>query len=172
MKDMLKVFLIVLIFLFLSFNCCLKTDSTCIVSHYNNPPNPPEIEGPTNCKIRKEYTYNITITEPDGHRMTELYVEFGDDSNITLYYKGTSSCKKGWRSGMTLQVFHVWKKPGNYTVKAQVMDYFFEWSDWGYLNLEVSKEKHNMVFYMKNNNLPNHLFNYILRSFFSDIFHL
>ena len=106
--------------------------------YLNNPPNPPVIEGCSVCTIYKEYTYNITISDPDGNRLMELYVVFGDGTNLTLKHEMTSSCKKGWRSGMTLEVDHIWKKQGNYSMKAKVKEYLGYWGDWGYYDVQTS----------------------------------
>jgi len=110
------------------------------ISYDDTPPDPPQIEGPTNCKIWVEYDYNITITDPDDDRLTELYVKFGDGTNLTLKPPG-SGCCKGWRSGITLVVSHKWKKSGDYSVEAKVRDIRWNWSDWGMLDVHVPKYK-------------------------------
>jgi hypothetical protein len=140
MKNILKTSLIVLTVFFISFNLSVNASNIFLPSDNNNPPNPPEIEGETNCKIKQEYVYNITITHPDGYRMTELFVMFGDGTNITLEFQG-SSCNKGWRSGMMFGIKHTWKKSDDFSIKAKVKDYFREWSDWGTLDVHVLKGK-------------------------------
>jgi len=110
----------------------------------NNPPDPPLIEGEIYCKIRQEYLYNFTITDPDGHRLTELIVIFGDGTNITLEYQG-SSCHKGWRSGMILDIKHIWKQSDDYMVKAKVKDMLGEWSDWGYLEVTAKASDYKII---------------------------
>ena len=87
-----------------------------------------------------KYTYNITITDPDDDRLTELYVKFGDGTNSTLK-PPSSDCCKGWRSGITLMVSHEWKKSGNYSLEAKVRDIRWNWSDWGMLGIRVPKYK-------------------------------
>lgn len=106
----------------------------------DTPPDPPQIYGPTDCKVWVKYDYNITITDPDDDRLTELYVKFGDGTNLTLKPPG-SGCCKGWRSGITLVVSHKWKKSGDYSVEAKVRDIRWNWSDWGMLDVHVPKYK-------------------------------
>ncbi len=103
------------------------------VASPNNPPDKPTIEGPTSGKIGEVYQYNITITDPDGDDMQQMEVDFGDGI-VTLYECGCSS--RLWESGKTLEVFHAWKKTGDYVVKARVMDVHGAWSEWG--SMEVS----------------------------------
>lgn len=106
------------------------------LANQNNPPNPPEIEGAASGEIGEVYQYNITITDPDGDDMQQLEVDFGDGV-VTLYECGCSS--RLWESGKTLELFHTWKKSGNYVIKARVMDVHMAWSEWG--SMEVSMPK-------------------------------
>ena len=118
------------------------------VSVNNNiiPPDPPYIEGPTNCNIRCEYNYNFTISHPYGHRLNSLVVMWGDGTNLTKNYRG-SSCAKGWKSGYTLMIKHKWTKSGNFSIKAKVKDYPGTWSDWGILEeITVSKQNNQDIF--------------------------
>ncbi len=106
----------------------------------NNPPDPPEIEGPTSGKIWTTYLYNITITDPDGDNMQQLEVDFGD-GDITLFECGCT--EPLWESGDTLEIFNSWKKSGNYVIQARVMDIYGAWSDWGSLEVSMPKKYHN-----------------------------
>jgi hypothetical protein len=125
-------------------NTSLSLDSSGCphFSYYDNtPPYPPQIDGPINCNITEKNDYYITISDPDGpngDRLMELHVFFGDDTNRSIKHHDTG-CTKGWRSGTILTVAHRWKKPNNYTLKARVMDYAREWSDWGYLDVHVQQ---------------------------------
>ena len=114
-------------------------------STYNNPPDPPVITGPTSGKIGVEYTYNITLNDPDGDHMTKLEVDFGN-GNLSLYECG---CRDPpWLPGTTLQVSHTWEKSGDYVVKARVMDIYWEWSDWGTLQVTMPKA-HSMLTFLE-----------------------
>lgn len=108
-------------------------------SMYNNPPDPPVITGPTSGSIGTEYTYNITLNDPDGDRMMKLEVDFGD-GNISMYNCGCTD--PPWLSGTTLHISHEWKESGSYVVKARIMDVYGEWSDWGTLQVTMPKTYH------------------------------
>ena len=109
------------------------------------PPNPPNIEGPANCEVWGDCIYNFTISHPEDIRLISLFVIFGDGTNLTKNYKGTS-CLKGWISGYTIGIKHKWKKSGDYSIRAKVKDYPGAWSDWGTLEITVLKEKDSNEF--------------------------
>ena len=115
-------------------------------STYNNPPDPPVIAGPTSGSINVEYTYNITLNDPDGDQMKKLEVDFGDE-NISLYECGCTD--PPWLSGTTIYISHKWKESGNYAVKARVMDIYWEWSDWSTLEVSMPKTYHGIWSFME-----------------------
>jgi len=53
-----------------------------------------------------------------------------------------------WLPGTTLQVSHTWKQSGNYVIKARVMDIYWEWSDWGTLQVTMPKV-HSMLTFLE-----------------------
>lgn len=116
------------------------------VNSYNNPPDPPEISGPTSGKIGVTYTYKITISDPDGDQLKKLEIDFGDD-NITLFECGCTDSP--WVSGTTLYVSHEWKVSGSYAVKARVMDIYWAWSDWSNLEVSMPKTYHGILSFIE-----------------------
>ena len=112
-------------------------NNICFIENNILPPNPPNIEGPSYCKIWGEYHYNFTITHKEDIRLISLYVSFGDGTNITKNYKGTS-CLKGWPFGYMISISHKWIKSGNFSIKAKVKDYIGTWSEWGELEIYVA----------------------------------
>lgn len=112
-------------------------NNICFIENNILPPNPPNIEGPSYCKRWGECRYNFTITHNEDIRLISLYVSFGDGTNITKNYKGTS-CLKGWPSGYMISISHKWIKSGNYSIKAKVKDYIGAWSDWAELEIYVA----------------------------------
>jgi hypothetical protein len=92
-------------------------------SLFNNPPNPPLIIGPITGKIKKNYTYNFSISDPDDDLLINLEVKWGD---------GTESlkCCETWESGSTITVSHIWTKKGTYNISARISDIFGIYSDW------------------------------------------
>jgi len=77
--------------------------------------------------------------------MNKLEVDFGD-GNLSLYECGCTD--PPWVSGTTLHVSHKWKESGNYVVKARVMDIYWEWSDWGTLQVTMPKT-HSMLTFLE-----------------------
>ena len=141
--------------IFLLFPISSNEAKIILINNDDNPPYPPIIEGPTNCTLRKNYDYYITVSDPDNDRLIELYIEFGDGTNMTKTHEGTS-CNKGWRSGQTLWIYHKWEKTGDFTIKAKVKDIKWSWSDWGYLDVKVK---------FKSTILSNILQNFLLNNF-------
>ena len=90
------------------------------MNNFNNPPNPPEIEGPTHGKILETQVYNITVTDPDED---EIFYKFdwGDES--------FSEWLGPYPSGMNLSASHVWGE-GSYNIKVKAMDINEAESDW------------------------------------------
>ncbi|MEA2053621.1 MAG: hypothetical protein U9O96_00660 [Candidatus Thermoplasmatota archaeon] len=117
-----------------SFTGLLATDA--IQNGDNNPPNPPEITGPTSGIIKETYKYNITLTDPDpDDLMFDLEIDFGDGIEYV-----DCGCGKSWRNGTVVEVYHSWKKVGNYGITARIRDASGEWSEWSE-SLAVSMPK-------------------------------
>ncbi len=104
----------------------------------NTPPNPPNISGPRDGRIWETYTYQFTITDPDGDRMERLEINFGDGKEEIL---NCGCTQPYWPSGTTLNVTHRWAQRGDYTIKARVRDVLGEWSDWGTLQVSMPKAR-------------------------------
>ena len=97
-----------------------------LIDDDNNPPNPPQISGPTFGKVRETYDYEILLTDPDeDDLMFYLEVDFGDG---TIHED--CGCDIAWYNGTIIKVTHRWKKSGNYGVSARVQDGAGEWSNW------------------------------------------
>lgn len=94
--------------------------------NYNNPPNPPVIDGPHAGNTRQTLRYKITITDPDiDDIMFFLEVDFGDETLV--YIPRPESC---WRSGDVIEVTYKWLDPGSQKITARVQDCSGEWSEW------------------------------------------
>ncbi|MGC9307383.1 MAG: hypothetical protein ACP5FL_01245 [Thermoplasmatota archaeon] len=104
----------------------------------NTPPNPPEITGPSQGEIWETYTYQFTITDPDGDRMERLEIYFGDDKEEIL---NCGCTQPYWASGTTINVTHRWTQRGDYTIQARVRDVLGEFSDWGTMQVSMPKAK-------------------------------
>jgi len=104
----------------------------------NTPPNPPEITGPSEGKIWKTYTYQFTLTDPDGDRMERLEINFGDDKEEIL---NCGCTEPYWASGTTLNITHRWTQRGDYTIEARVRDVLGGWSEWGSMQVSMPKAR-------------------------------
>jgi hypothetical protein len=102
---------------------------------FNDPPNPPYIEGPTSGETRTIYLFNITVTDPDENSLTLLEVDFGDGSELFQ----ECGCNGPWPSGKIIKVEHQWKKQGTFIIKARVQDGYGLWSDWGTLDISLTR---------------------------------
>ena len=94
---------------------------TVIVYDDDTPPEIPIIDGPVTGKKEKEYTYNVTTTDPDGD-VIKYFIDWGD---------GLDS---GWvgpyNSGEKLTATHSWNERGTYTIIVKAKDVFEVESNW------------------------------------------
>jgi hypothetical protein len=96
----------------------------------NNPPDTPEIDGPTEGTPGTEYEYTISAIEPDGD-IVHFWIEWGD---------GTSNEWDGpYDSGEEIIVAHTWSERDTYTVRVKAKDGLGAESDWGTLDVTMPK---------------------------------
>lgn len=106
----------------------------------NLPPITPVIEGPSNGKIGKEYTYCIPSAVDPNEDDIYVFWDWGDGTNSDWtgpYASGEKICDK-----------HIWNEAGGYTIKAMLKDEDGAESDWGYLevNIPISRAIHTSFF--------------------------
>jgi len=96
---------------------------TVIVYESNNPPEKPNINGPSQGKENKSYIFNISTTDSDLDNIRYL-VEWGDGNNT------------GWigsyESGEQISLSYTWEKRGTYNIRIKAKDIYeteSEWSD-------------------------------------------
>jgi outer membrane protein assembly factor BamB len=99
----------------------------------NQPPNQPEIDGPSIGFRNTQQSYNFSVSDPDLDNI-ELYVDWGDDTN------------SGWigpyKSGENIVLNHTWSERGTYTIQTKARDtYDGSESDWGILMVTMPKNK-------------------------------
>ncbi|MGF3585330.1 MAG: PKD domain-containing protein, partial [Thermoplasmatota archaeon] len=98
----------------------------------NQPPNTPEISGPTSGKPGVELTYTVMTTDPNNDDVY-YYIDWGDNSNT------------GWigpnASGGTVTVKHTFTKKGTYTINYRAKDIYGLQSGWGTLKVTVPRTK-------------------------------
>jgi len=133
-----SILLVLLLFLTTGFSNVYAmeiTDSHTNLSHgaisrtvdttMNSPPNPPEITGPTSGIIDQYYTYNFTLTDPEGDVMFNLEIDWGDGTDSI-----DCGCGKSWQNGTVIPVSHRWKKQESYAISARVSDSYGHYSNW------------------------------------------
>ncbi len=87
------------------------SDPHAITIVLNNPPNKPEINGPTHVMPFITYLYNVNTTDEEGEDV-RYYIEWGD---------GSSQWYGPYASGEIASIEHKWKT-GSHTIKVKARD--------------------------------------------------
>jgi len=110
----------------------------------NDPPNTPDIDGPTNGAAGTSYEYIFTTTDPDDHDVY-YYIEWGDDE--------IEDWIGPYESGEELTISHTWAEQGVFTIRAKAKDIYDAESDWGTLevtmpvNYNLNQQSTNPLFF-------------------------
>ncbi|MBC7080925.1 MAG: PKD domain-containing protein [Thermoplasmatales archaeon] len=108
-------------------------DPTLILRVPSLPPNKPDRPiGETSVKIKKEYTYQTSTTDPDGDKIYYIF-DWGD---------GAITQVGPFESGATATAIHTWERSGNYIVRVRAKDEHgavSEWSDSLPVRMQMSK---------------------------------
>lgn len=149
-KVIKAVFVFLLIFVFLTEsippfpsdakNHDISLKNVFIPLQENHPPFPPVIEGPVKGKVREVYQYNFTVDDPDGDFLLKMEIDFGEGKILTVQEEACGCKKPWWRPNTTVYVFHKWRKPGEYLIRARVMDIWSEWSNWSTLSVNMERK--------------------------------
>ncbi|UCD13331.1 MAG: PQQ-like beta-propeller repeat protein [Thermoplasmatales archaeon] len=97
-----------------------------------NPPNMPDMRGPTNGKPGMRYEYSLVSEDPDGDDIY-YYIDWGDDN--------AEEWIGPYCSGKEITLNHTWSKKGKYTIKAKAKDPLDFESDWSILEVTMPKNK-------------------------------
>ena len=124
--------LIIFMFYFLSLY-------TVAASSPNSAPNPPIVQGPTQGRKGISYIFNFSLTDPDGDRLFNLEVRWGDGSESI-----NCGCAKSWLNGTVVNISHQWKEQGAFNITARIQDAQGAWSEWS-KPLEVIMPKDNIA---------------------------
>ena len=89
-------------------------DPTITISERSQPPlKPQQPDGPSQCKLRTNYTFSSRGDDPDGDHFYYLF-DWGD---------GTTSRWLGpYESGSTIEETHSWEEKGRYNVRVKIRD--------------------------------------------------
>ncbi|KYK24026.1 hypothetical protein AYK24_06840 [Thermoplasmatales archaeon SG8-52-4] len=96
-----------------------------------NPPEAPDIEGPTSGKVGTAYTFTFNSVDLDGDDVY-YYIKWGD---------GYSEVWDGpHESGVDFKIEHTYKKQGNFTIEARAKDIYDAESDISTFNVTITKK--------------------------------
>lgn len=98
----------------------------------NNPPNIPEITGPTKGKIKVELKFNISTTDPDLDDVF-YFIDWGDQTN--------SSWVGPYVSGVNISINHSWNEKGTFTIKVKAKDIKGSESNWKTLEVNIPRNR-------------------------------
>ena len=99
----------------------MDADYALVISPVLSGPLPPEMNGPSEGDIGKEYDFTVVTTDPEGYSVY-YYIDWGDGT----YTEWTGPHP----SGEVVTVPHTWLEKGNFTVKAKAKNTFGTESDW------------------------------------------
>ena len=87
----------------------------------NQPPDKPTLTGPTSGKVGNSYTYSVTTTDPENHK---IYYWFDWDDGNNSDWQGP------YNSGESCEVSHIWTAEGTYSIEVKARDGYFKESEW------------------------------------------
>ena len=94
-------------------------------------PPAPTIDGPTQGKIRVKYEYTFNSTHDS---MWGFFVNWGDGSPIEIVTPTFPDRHQA-------KANHSWKKKATYNISARTQDIFYGYSEWGYLEVTIPRNK-------------------------------
>ena len=115
----------------------------------NNPPNPPEIIGPTSGKIKEEQRYTFILTDPDEDLLFYLEINWGDGTESV-----DCGCGKSWQNGTEVIFTHQWNEEGIFNLTARIQDGYGTWSEWSD-PIPVTMPHTYQISYQKSNGISN-----------------
>jgi hypothetical protein len=80
----------------------------------SNPPDKPDIEGPTSVRVNVEQEFTVVSIDPDDDDI-KYYIDWGDNSTLETDY---------FPSGTKVYIKHTWTEKDNYSIKAKAIDSF------------------------------------------------
>ena len=101
------------LFFLTSITVAVNAYTISITSTDNTPPDPPVISGPLSGKIKRTYTYDVTVSDPDEQDLLIIIeINFSD---------GTTACggcdgRGPWHSGDVVEFDHSWTKIGTHSI--------------------------------------------------------
>ncbi len=103
----------------------------------NEPPNRPNINGPSSGKPRIQYEYTFNCVDPNGDDVY-YYIDWGDNS--VEEWIGANA------SGEEVIVAHTWDEKGDYIIKVKAKDVYDAESEWTTLEVSMPKTYENPLY--------------------------
>jgi len=98
----------------------------------NDPPEDPEIAGPSSGNAGTSYDYTFTSTDPDGDDVS-YYIKWGDG--------GTTTWTTLQASGTPYEESHTWTDQGTFTIEAKAKDSKGAESGWSTLTVTMPRNR-------------------------------
>jgi hypothetical protein len=102
----------------------------------NNPPDQPEIDGPTSGKAGEDYEFTFVSEDPEDNSLL-YYIQWGDGS--------FEDWLGPYESGEEIKISHNWSIKGKYNIKARAKTTYGLMGSWGELEIKIPKTK--TIFY-------------------------
>ena len=100
----------------------------------NNPPDKPDIDGPSRGKSNTEYDFTFNSTDPNGHDIAEYVVDWGDDSS-------EETISGPFESGEEATASHSWTAEKTFTIKAKAKDTYGAESNWSEFQVTITRNR-------------------------------
>jgi hypothetical protein len=101
-------------------------------SSENDPPNTPDIDGPTSGKTGTEYDFTIETTDPENDDVY-YYIEWGDGT--------VEEWIGSYNSGEQIIRSHTWNDKDTFTIRVKAKDTEGAESNWATLEISIPKNK-------------------------------
>ena len=113
----------------------------------NQPPNKPDINGPTSGKTGTSYNYTFISIDP-GEDIVQFFIDWGD---------GDTEWTEFVASGTPVTRSHIWNEKSTYEIKAKAKDTDDYESEWGTLTVSMPRSRllTNSLFMRLLERLPN-----------------
>jgi hypothetical protein len=105
-----------------------------IMERENQSPYSPEISGPKRGKTSEELNYRFVSYDYEGDDIASYIIDWDDN----LFYE---MIEGPFASGEEVNLTHIWKDKGTFTIKAMAIDLDGQGSDWGEFEVSITRAK-------------------------------
>ena len=125
MNKMISISVAVIV-IFSGFGIVVATSKYMTIC--NQPPNDPEIRGPSKGKVGITYVFTVVTTDPENQNVS-YFIEWGDETSTgwTPYFN----------SGKEMGFTHTWYKIKEYPVRCKAKDILNAESNWSYMSIPI-----------------------------------